>query len=178
MVTYELVVNTEISLGIPRDVQAYRYASNSLNTVTTQGFSIGFNHYFAKYYQFSGNYSWNVLNTKVNDPIIPAFNTPEHKFNLGISGRDVEIGGLKNIGFALNYKWIQGFIFEGSPQFTGNIPTYDLLDGQISIGFPKISSTLKIGGSNLLNKLQFQTYGGPRIGRMAYVAFTYDFVKK
>ena len=57
--------------------------------VTTQGFSIGLNYYFAKYYQLKGNYSWNVLNTNSDDPIIPAFNTPEHKYNIGFSGRDM-----------------------------------------------------------------------------------------
>jgi outer membrane receptor protein involved in Fe transport len=175
---YQIGITADSSQGFLRDVQAYRYAANSLNTVTTQGFSFGFNHYFKKFFQFSGNYSWNVLNTKLDDPIIPAFNTPEHKFNFGISGRDVEIGKLKNIGFAINYKWIQGFIFEGSPQFTGSIPTYDLLDGQISYHIPKLNLTFKAGGSNLLNKLQFQTYGGPRIGRMAYISILYDWVKK
>ena len=88
------------------------------------------------------------------------------------------IGKIKNFGFNFNYKWIQGFLYEGSPQFTGLIPTYDLLDGQVNFGFPKISTTLKIGASNILNKLQFQTYGGPRIGRMAFISLLYDFVKK
>lgn len=172
----------EASSGIPQNVQAYRYAANSLNRVTTQGFSVGMNYYFKKYYALTGNYSWNRLNTKLDDPIIPAFNTPEHKFNIGISGRDavINIGSRKidNIGFNIVYKWIQGFLFEGSPQFTGYIPSYDLLDGQISYGFPKIHSTLKVGASNIMNKKQFQTYGGPRIGRMAYVSFVYDFVRK
>ena len=35
--------------GFPGNIQAYRYAANSLNQVTTQGFSVGFNHYFRKY---------------------------------------------------------------------------------------------------------------------------------
>ncbi len=164
--------------GIPKNIQAYRVASNALSRVTTQGFSIGANHYFAKYFQLAGNYSWNILNTKTDDPIIPAFNTPPHKFNVSISGREVKIGNTYNFSFNVNYKWIKGFIFEGSPQFTGAIPTYDLLDAQVSYMFPKANSTLKIGASNVLNKKQFQTYGGPRIGRMAYISLLYDFVKK
>ena len=107
-----------------------------------------------------------------------AFNTPKHKFNISISGRDIDLGFIKNVGFNFNYKWIQGFIFEGSPQFTGGIPTYDLLDGQINYSIPKINTTLKIGGSNLLNKKQFQVYGGPKVGRMAYIQLVYDFVEK
>lgn len=164
--------------NFPQDIQAYRYAANSKNVVTTQGFSVGVSHYFAKYYQFSGNYSWNRLNTKLDDPIIPAFNTPEHKFNLGISGRDVEIGKLKNLGFNLNYKWIQGFDYEGSPQFTGNIPSYDLLDVQVNYRLTKINTTVKLGASNVLDNRVYQVYGGPRVGRMAYISLLYEFTKK
>jgi iron complex outermembrane recepter protein len=177
---YQVGLTSEFdaATGFPRNVQAYRVAANAKSSVTTQGFSIGVNHYFAKYYQVAGNYSWNVLNTKTDDPIIPAFNTPAHKFNLSVSGRNVEIGNFKNFGFNLNYKWIQGFVFQGSPQFSGAIPTYDLLDAQLNYYLPKASTTLKIGASNVLDKKQFQTYGGPRIGRMAYVSLLYDFIKK
>ncbi|MBP7183985.1 MAG: TonB-dependent receptor [Saprospiraceae bacterium] len=168
--------------GLPRNVSAFRYAANSRNQVTTQGFSIGLNYYFAKLYMLGGNYSFNRLNTNVDDPIIPAFNTPENKFNISLSARDIVIKlgkkKIQNFGFSVNYKWIQGFLFEGSPQFTGEIPTYDLLDAQVSQVIPKWKTTIKIGASNILNKKSFQTYGGPRIGRMAYVSVIYDFVNK
>ncbi len=155
--------------------QVYRYAANSTNTVTTQGFSVGINYYFKKYYQLGGNYSWNRLNKlEVADPIVPAFNTPEHKYNISISGRDIEIGKLKNFGFNITYKWIQGFLFEGSPQFTGEVPTYSLLDGQVNHKFTNINTTLKVGCSNILNQQSFQTYGGPIIGRMLYATLLYD----
>ena len=159
--------------GLPLSRQAYRVSANSRDQVTTQGFSIGLNYYFAKYLSLSGNYSWNKLDRKgSDDPIIPAFNTPEHKFNIGISGRDIilKLGNfrLKNWGFNVNYKWIQGFVFEGSPQFTGFVPTYDMLDAQINCRIPRIKTTFKLGASNLLNQKNFHTYGGPRIGRMGY----------
>ncbi|MFN4080496.1 MAG: TonB-dependent receptor domain-containing protein, partial [Saprospiraceae bacterium] len=80
-------------------IEAWRVAANSINRVTTQGFNIGLNYYFNTYYQLNGNYSWNKLNKlDVDDPIIPAFNTPEHKFNIGISGRDIPMFGLKSTG--------------------------------------------------------------------------------
>ncbi len=163
-------------------IEAYRIASNAAETVTTQGFSIGLNYYFANYYMVQGNYSWNNLITEESDPIVPAFNTPEHKYNFSLSGRNIPLkqsrrDGL-NVGFMLNYKWIESFIFEGSPQFTGIIPTYSLMDAQVNLNIPNLNSTFKLGASNLLNNKQFQTYGGPRIGRMAYVSWVYDFVKK
>ena len=165
--------------GRPVNVDIFRYSANSTNEVTTQGFSIGLNYYFWDFFQFGGNYSWNKLNKSFeDDPIIPAFNTPEHKFNLSISGRNIQTRGPKNFGFKVNYKWIDGFLFEGSPQFTGFIPTYSLLDVQLNYFFPKADLTVKAGASNLLDNQQFQTYGGPRIGRLAYVSFLYEFKKK
>lgn len=163
----------------PYNTRIYRVSSNAQSQVTTQGFSIGGNYFMGTYYNLSGNYSWNVLNKKgTDDPIIPAFNTPEHKFNLGISGRNMPLNILgsqvKNIGFSLNYKWVEGFIFEGSPQFTGPISTYDLVDAQVNWTAQRLGVTFKVGATNLLNKKQYQTYGGPQIGRLAYISFLYE----
>ncbi len=167
---------------LPISVQPYRIAANAQNRVTTQGFSIGLNYYFPKYFVLAGNYSWNILNKKgTDDPIIPAFNTPEHKYNISLSGRDLVINigstSIRNLGFNVNYKWVQGFLFEGSPQFTGEIPTYDLLDAQLNYKFKKLKTILKIGASNVPNKKQFQVYGGPRVGRMAYISLLYEWNK-
>lgn len=181
---FRLGADTEFNqFGFPIQPIVYRYAANSNNQVTTQGFSIGLNYYFWDFFGLNGNYSWNRLNKVFeDDPIIPAYNTPEHKFNIGFSGRDIDwhIGNmhLRNFGFNINYKWIEGFLFEGSPQFTGFIPTYDLLDAQFNFKVEKINTTFKFGASNILNNLQFQTYGGPRIGRLAYASILYEWSKK
>ena len=106
------------------------------------------------------------------DPIIPAYNTPEYKYNIGLVGRDLHISKnailLKNYGFSINYKWVEGFQYEGSPQFTGFVPTYSLVDAQISKELPKLKSTIKVGVSNLLNNQHYEVYVGPYIGRMIY----------
>lgn len=158
--------------------QVYRVAANATKQVTTQGFSVGANYFFAKYFALGGNYSWNRLNTVEDDPIIPAFNTPEHKYNITLSGRDISkvVLGLpiQNWGFNFNYRWIQGFVFEGSPQFTGTIPSYDMLDGQLSKRVPKIDCTFKAGASNLLNNKVYMVYGGPLVGRMAFISVLYE----
>lgn len=153
--------------------QFYRVTANSDDVVTTQGFSIGANYFFKTYYMFSANYSWNRLDLKGStDPIIPAFNTPEHKFNVGISGRSISIKlgekTIRDIGFSANMKWVEGFEFQGSPQFTGFVPTYYLIDAQVNKHVSKIHTTFKIGSSNILNRQQLQVYGGPYIGRLAY----------
>jgi outer membrane cobalamin receptor len=160
-------------------IQAYRMAANAENTVTTQGGSIGINYYLHPKYSLNGNYSWNKLNEEgTEDPIIPAYNTPEHKYNLGLSGRDIHFSNsksfLRNFSFSINYKWVEGFTYEGSPQFTGDVPTYDLVDVQISKKLPELNATLKIGSSNLLNNRHYEVYGGPYIGRMTYCSLLFE----
>ena len=163
-------------VGFPTNVQAFRVASNASDIVNTQGFSIGLNYYFRNY-ALTGNYSWNKLVSQVNDPIIPAYNTPEHKYNLSFSGRNITVGGIDNIGFNIGYKWIEGFIFEGSPQFTGFVPTYDLVNAQVNWLWESKNLTFKLGATNLLDKKRFQTYGGPEIGRLAYFSILYEWLK-
>lgn len=176
---YQIGINAFIPQGsaLPTSVQAYRVSSNAQDQVTTQGFSIGLNYFFKTKYVLKGNYSWNVLNTNTSDPIIPAFNTPEHKFNIGISGRDFEFFGIKNLGFNINYKWIDSFVFEGSPQFTGIIPSYNMTDAQVNWFSKKLNTTFKLGASNVLNQKSYQTYGGPKIGRLAYFSLLYELKK-
>lgn len=196
---YQLGVDADFPLDstvqpLPQNVQVYRVSANSRNQVITQGASIGISYYFKNKYTLNGNYSWNKLQkTNVDDPIIPAFNTPEHKFNLGISGRDLGKDKLGHFGFSLNYKWIQGFLFEGSPQFTGIVPTYDMFDAQVSYRIPSNHITFKLGASNLFGIQPFfdegttserfenafdnkraQVYGGPRVGRMAYLSILFE----
>ncbi len=185
----------------------YRVATNSLDKVTTQGFSVAMNYYFSEFYTLSGNYSWNELNRKgSDDPLIPAYNTPKNKFNIGLSARYMQTNftllnriwkklpsiPIHNWGFNINYKWVQGFLFEGSPQFTGEIKNYDLLDLQINKRITKLKTTVKIGAANLLslravaahiaknneyksgeaniwNNKHYEVFGGPQVGRLAYV---------
>ena len=165
---------TSINTASINDI--YRIATNSDSLISTQGFSIGLNYYLGKYFAINGNYSWNKLNKNVDDPIIPAYNTPEHKYNIGFSGRDIFIEGtaIRNLGFNINYKWIQGFVYEGSPQFTGYIPQYDIVDLQISKEIIDLGATIKLGSTNLFDNQHFEVYGGPYIGRMTYCSILFN----
>ena len=156
-------------------VDVYRYAANSLNQVQTQGASIGFNYFLDDNFTLNGNYSWNKLvKTDEDDPIIPAFNTPEHKYNVGLTARGLSAKDKDTWGFGINYRWVQGFVFEGSPQFTGFVPSYDLMDAQMNYKFDARGLTVKAGASNLLRNEHIETYGGPTVGRLAYVSLSID----
>jgi hypothetical protein len=58
------------------------------------------------------------------------------------------------------------------------VPTYDLLDAQVNANFKKINTTVKLGGSNLLQNLHIEAYGGPFVGRMLYASLLYEFNHK
>jgi iron complex outermembrane recepter protein len=175
---YKLGAQVDTASNIFGDIIAIRnilrVSSNSEDIVSTQGIAIGMNYFLGKYYTASANWSWNELDKRdSDDPIIPAYNTPKNKVNIGFSGRDMEGMLFKkfrytHIGFAVNYKWVQGFLYEGSPQFTGEIDEYAVLDVQINKRIPKIKSTFKLGASNVLNNEHYEVYGGPQVGRLAY----------
>lgn len=175
---YNIGVDATIDVNnFPSNVTVYRVAANARDQVTTQGFNIGLNYYLTKKLTLNGNYSWNKLDKQGStDPIIPAFNTPENKYNVGIRGKDIMIPflNLPNFGFGVNYKWLQGFQFEGSPQFTGFIDAYALVDAQVNYKFPKYHTTIKLGASNVLDNRIYQVYGGPRVGRLAYFSILFD----
>lgn len=167
-----------------RRPDVYRVATNAKGQATTQGFTIGGNYFYKKYLGFSANYSWNVLNLDLRDDvegIIPAFNTPEHKYNLGLNGRDFDLsfGSFTSRfwGYGINYKHQTGFIFEGSPQYTGYVPAYYMIDAQINKRLPSLYCTLKIGANNITNNKVIQVYGGPLVGRLAYVSLLFELDK-
>lgn len=179
---YQIGIKAEFSGTSQIDfgsIQAYRYSANSLSQVVTHGANLGGNYYFHNKHSFTFNYSYNKLAVAdEDDPIIPAYNTPLHKFNLGFSGRELfksEIGN--SWGYAMNYKWVDNYFWEGSPQFTGPVSRYDLIDAQVNYTWQKTNLNFKVGCSNLMNNMHIEAYGGPMIGRMAYISILYEWKK-
>lgn len=179
-------------------MQVYRLAANATGLVRTQGVSLGVNYYRTKA-TWNFNYSYNELVSGADDPIIPAFNTPQNKFNLGVTGHDLKIPftDKPHLGYGVNYRYIEGFTFTGSPQFTGPIASYDMIDAQVNVRFPKQGLTVKLGGSNLMGLIPlfdarvdgdrlervfdnavYMVYGGPRVGRLGYLQLIYELDKR
>ncbi|MFN0033381.1 MAG: carboxypeptidase-like regulatory domain-containing protein [Flavobacteriales bacterium] len=161
-------------------VKAYRYSANSTNLVITRGANVGLSWYFHKKHTLTFNYSYNELvKTDEDDPIIPAFNTPLHKFNVGMNARELWPDSKGNTwGYAFNFKWVDQYFWEGSPQFTGPVPEFSILDAQVNYTLKKQNINIKLGCSNLLRNLHIEAYGGPKIGRMAYLSLQYEWEKK
>ena len=54
------------------------------------------------------------------------------------------------------------------------MPTYDLLDIQANARIDAWNMTVKAGASNILENLHIETYGGPTVGRLAYLSLLYE----
>jgi outer membrane receptor protein involved in Fe transport len=140
---------------------------NATGTVKTYGGAFGLDYVRGKY-TFSGNVSYNKLND------LPAdynndFNTPEVRYNLGISNREV----FKNVGFNVNYRWQDKFTWF-SAFAGGEVPAFGTVDAQVNLKVPSVNSLIKIGGSNILNKYYITSYGNPEVGAMYYVSLAFN----
>jgi len=146
------------------------YTNINDRKITSQGATFGLEYSLDRGYKLTGNYNWNKLNTALGpDFITDGFNTPEHKFNLGVGNRKV----TDKVGFNVNYRWQQGFYWASSFG-QGDVPSNGVIDAQVSYKIKNIKSMVKVGGSNILNQRYVLNYGGPTLGAIYYVSITFD----
>jgi hypothetical protein len=150
--------------------ERYRVYTNAKNKYTTYGSSLGLTYNFYKTYTISGNLNYNkIKGIKTPDLFITGFNTPDWTTNLSIGNRAV----TRNVGFNVVWKWQNSFLWE-SPLVTGTIAAINNVDAQVTYRLPKVKSTIKLGGTDVLNNRHIQYAGGPTIGALYYVAITVD----
>ena len=151
----------------------YQRPVNARKKVDAYGASIGLNYYVWKSIVASVNYTYSDLNTKnLTDAIIPGFNTPKHKFNIGLSAQRIWHG----LGFGMNFKWVDKYQWE-STFGDGLVPSYHMLDMQVSYEFPRWF-TLQVGGSNIYNNKHIEAYGSPKVGAIYYGSMLFDLERK
>jgi outer membrane receptor protein involved in Fe transport len=73
----------------------------------------------------------------------------------------------------VGYRWVNAYPFEESFH-SRIIPTYQLVDAQVSYKIPKWRSMVRLGGQNVLNNRHVEVPGGPTLGSLYYVQFVYD----
>lgn len=140
---------------------------NAAGKVTSYGAALGIDYLLANY-NLSGNISYNNIGD-IPDNYINDFNTPKIRYNLGVAKREL----VKNVGFNVNYRW-QGKFYWNSSFASGDVPAFASLDAQVNLKIPSVNSMIKIGGSNVLNKYNFTSYGNPAVGAIYYVAYAFN----
>ncbi len=148
----------------------YRVYTNAKNKYTNYGAAFGVTYNFGKTFSISGNVNYNAISkNKQKDVFVTGFNTPEWFTNLSFGNRQV----VKNLGFNIVWRWQDAFYWE-SPLANGNISAYNTIDAQVTYRIPSLYSTIKVGGSNVLNNRYIQYAAGPTIGALYYAAITVD----
>ena len=148
----------------------YRVFTNAKNTYFSYGGAIRLSYNFYKTYSISGNINYNDLQSQAqNDIFITGFNTAKWSTNIQFGNREL----FKNFGFNIVWKWQENYKWE-SPLATGNVPSFNTFDAQVSYKIPKINTSVKVGGTNVLNTRYYQYAAGPTIGALYYFSLTYD----
>ncbi|MBS1598695.1 MAG: TonB-dependent receptor [Bacteroidetes bacterium] len=148
----------------------YRVYTNAKNTYHNFGSSLGVTYNIYKKFTVGGNVNFNQMKANsTTDIFVTGFNTPKWSTNLSFGNREI----VKNVGFNIVWRWQDFFLWE-SPLVTGNISAYNTVDAQVSFRLPKLYSTIKVGGANILNNRYLQYAGGPTLGALYYVAITVD----
>jgi outer membrane receptor protein involved in Fe transport len=157
----------------PGKENTFSIYTNVDDEVTAQGLAAGFEYSLPANFLLGANYNWNKLNEEIGNGFISEFNTPEQKFNVSISNSRL----TEKLGFNVVYRWQEKYLFE-STFAKGEVPSFGLVDAQVSYKVPLMKSIVKVGGSNAFNKQYIPNYGAPTIGAIYYVSVTFNQLMK
>ena len=147
----------------------YRLWTNSKTRVYNYGSSLGLRYSAGRNWVLTGNASLARLDrTDQGDGLEEAFNTPRWIANVGI-GNPALLGPL---GFSVSYKCQSAFLWQSSLA-TGTVPAISTFDGQVSYGLPKAGLSVKLGGTNLLNRPYTTFTAGPGVAGFYYLTVVY-----
>lgn len=148
----------------------YRVYTNSRQDYHSYGSTLGLTYNFYQKFTVGGNINYNALSKNDQaDVFVTGFNTPQWATNVSVGNREI----VRNFGFNVNWRWQDTFYWE-SPLANGRIPAYTTLDAQVNLRVPTLKSTVKLGGTDILNKRYFQYAAGPTIEALYYVSVVFD----
>ncbi len=161
-----------IGLYQPNTDEAYSITVNSSNNVKTHGYGLGIDYLLGK--KKNTHVFLNVYSDVITD--VPSgfksyFNSPKYRMNAGFANSG--LGKDDRISFSAMLRWQDAFQWEGELA-NGPLNAFTTVDAQVSYKFPKIKSTVRLGGTNILNHYYKNAYGNPQIGGMYYVSLAYN----
>lgn len=147
--------------------------------IKSWGWALGVDYNLPAHFAVGGNISFNEM-TNGDDlkGFIANYNTPKVRYNLYFANRNI---AGSNIAFNINWRWQDKFVWQST--FVGpvvntlglsEIPAYGTLDVMVSKLFPKVKTTVKLGGANILNKGYVQSWGNPTVGAQWYASIGYN----
>ncbi|MDW8333552.1 MAG: carboxypeptidase-like regulatory domain-containing protein [Bacteroidia bacterium] len=155
---------------VSRNYRIYRRYTNEEGNMYVYGASVGLSYGINRHFSVSFNYTYTDISTEIDlDQAEIGFNTPKHKTNAAFIGRNL----FKHFGFAVKHKWVDAYDYLYNIGMV-RIPSYNVLDLQVSYRVPRIKTEFKIGGSNVLNYRHIEAFGSPMIGAMVFFQATFD----
>ena len=156
--------------GTANNTRIIQIAANVDQQVQSQGAGLTLSYAFAPALTLNGNYSYNDLLTKTfKEGTQSFFNTPRHKFNLGIDGQALE----RTLSYNVNYRWVDAFLYE-STFAIGSVPMAQTVDAQVGYTLKSLHTTLQVGATNVFDAPNLQVYGAPSYGRLGYFGLLFD----
>lgn len=170
---YEDLIVRRTSIS-PLTGRAYAIYTNIPDKVTSSGLGASLEYFFTKNVRGRLTYNLTIFDAEEaveNTPdFIPSFNTPKHRINASVSSSKI---GNTDLGFDLKYRYWNEYVWE-SPFGQSPIEANGVLDAALSYKLKSLKSVVKLGINNLLNKEYTTVYGGPQIGSIYYLSWTYD----
>ncbi len=143
--------------------------ANSEKQIITQGLEVLYDITGLTGVNFSVNATFADIIQDSDDPLVPGFNTPPFKFNIKLGHRRIS----QNFGAEFTWRSRTGFEWR-SPFADGRVAGFSTFDIQMTFKIPRANSLVRVGGNNVTNNNQFNSYGGPEISSFYYISYTFD----
>lgn len=145
--------------------------ANLESEVNAYGIGLGFEYALVGKYKFYTNYQFNDFKTPTSASgfgfVVPAFNTPKNRINIGLNRRNTQ-GGF---GFDVAGRYVSEYDFI-STLGKGYIPAYFTMDASLAYRFKNVNFTLS--ASNLTGREYRTIYGGPTVGSIYTFSVLYN----
>ncbi len=146
---------------------AFQTYTNSSADVSSYGANIGLN---TKLFGFDVGASYTYAKfdfDQAEDPDFSVgFNTPEHKVKFSVGHNNV----LPNLGFNVNARWQDEFLWQASIA-NALVSERTVIDAQVNLRIPKLKSTFKIGGSNIVGDEYRSAVGAGAVGSQFFISW-------
>lgn len=146
--------------------QRYRLWTNAQTTVYHLGGGLSLRYLFGEHLSAQTNLTYARLERRShNDGLEDGFNTPRWMLNGTLYGQHL----WRTLSASITGRWQSRFDYV-SFLVNGPVPAFWTLDAQCSYFFQKRLLSVKVGGSNVLNRGYRNLLGGPAIGGLYYVS--------
>jgi len=167
---------TQVLVQNPYEEDEMRFMTtiSTNEPVTAWGWALSLDMLMPKGFFAGGNVAYNALESIKDKPpgFQSRFNTPRYRFNLSIGKREYH----DKVGFKLSFRWQDTFLWE-SAFGTAQMPAFSTLDAQVSYTITPLYTTVRIGGSNVLNGWYNTSFGSASIGGLYYLTLVFDGLK-